>query len=94
MIGYTARTGAVSLARHAQYEFQYLVVIADKLTMDDALNLEGILRDRCLENPKHLTCKKYVESRKKRRRIRSWGGTNRRNALHKIHSVYMVWWDE
>jgi hypothetical protein len=92
VIGYTYRSG---LARYREYHavgYDHLVIIADRLSRKDALDLEeylqlGIRRHRGL-----ASYRKYHGRRRDTRTYRSHGSANA-DPNDLVHSVYIARWE-
>jgi hypothetical protein len=90
-IGITARAGG---ARHSQYRpngYAHLVILADRLSRQEALDLEEDLIAKIIASPRHLTHRKFENVLTPH--IRSFGGAVHLDPRAEIHSVYMVWWE-
>jgi hypothetical protein len=88
LIGYTKRAGAPRFREHRKFEWEHLVIIADRSTYAQANALEKYLQKQRLKKPKWCTNLKYSETH----RIRAFNpGKKSDRRSEKIHSVYMLW---
>jgi hypothetical protein len=92
VIGFTYRPG---IARYREYRalgYDHLVIIADRLSRKDALDLEHYLQRAVREDRRSVMYRKYHAPRRSKPTYRSYGGGDTDpNAL--VHSVYMAWWE-
>jgi hypothetical protein len=95
MIGYTRRPAKARLAEYSQiHGYQYMTILANGLSLEDAHLLEKYLQEEIWASKKSSTVyKKYEESRKNGRHFPSAGPTSS-ITLEKTHTVYMAWWDQ
>jgi hypothetical protein len=95
LIGYTGLSASI---KGDQYKvpsqgFHHFVILADKLTFEDSLDLEAYLQRRTMGGqPGTVVYEKYhTEKRDRKRFYRSAGGQKDRG--RKEYSVYMVWYE-
>lgn len=93
MIGYTSRQGLKRRSEYIrQHGYEHLVILADRLTQSDALELERALHDYLKEPEVRTTSswKKYEKSRREGIHYES-AGPRLQRADAPSHSVYMAW---
>jgi hypothetical protein len=77
--------------RFKQYEldgYRHFVILADRLTRDEAVELEKYLFERCTRIRSKPTWRKYHQRRREEAYRPS---SNTRTPKEKVHSVYMAW---
>ncbi len=93
-IGYTSRSGR---ARHQEYKYcegyQHLVLIADRMSLQDSHALERRLQEVCQHDKRSALYRKYSPSRRDNRYYPS-AGQGRADPVQAVHSVYMAWWSD
>jgi hypothetical protein len=90
LIGFTSRAGVHRFAEYRPYEYEHLVILADKLNDKEAKGLEEFLQTKCKSDSKTAAGRKYHKRRKK---LPYTKGGSSRTPNKPIHSVYMVWWE-
>lgn len=95
LIGYTAASAAWKGDQYRSREgFQHLVVLADRMSRDDALELETTLQRTIWSDPNDIACMKYhAEKREDGQPYSSYGG-KKSDPSETSCSVYMAWWDK
>ena len=95
LIGYTVLSAGKKgdQYRSPRIGFEHLVVLADKLTQMEALDLERRLQSAIWDKEDEIACKKYHAEEKANGRIFSSAGGSRKGLTAPECSVYMVWWD-
>jgi len=92
VIGYTANAGKIRLGQYRQNGFDYLVILADRLTQAQAHDLEERLQAECKKGatsgPPYR--RKYHPDFRDLPYYRS-AGQGSPNPDKEIHSVYMAW---
>lgn len=92
MIGFTANSSRERLSGYWQlHGYQYLVVVVDRLTRAEALNLEGRLQAQCWKDRRSLLYRKYAQYARGKRHHPSAGQATS-DSLSPTHSVYVAWW--
>ena len=92
VIGYTSRSGIARFRQYKVWGYDHLVIIADRLSMKDALDLEHYLQNEAKKNKNTAFYQKYHRERRDGPTYRSYGGTAQAPDDF-IHSVYMAWWE-
>lgn len=93
MIGYTRRPLRNRLSEYGRlHGYQYMVILANGLTLADAMHLEQMLQDAVKHDRRHTLYKKYCAHRRDQRYFPSQGPTSM-TPHEPVHSVYMAWWD-
>lgn len=94
LIGFTAQSAS---QRGDQYRnsagFEHLVVLADKLSSADALDLEKRLQIAILENITDPAWEKYHSDKKENGQTYSSAGGKAHEVSDRSCAVYMAWWD-
>lgn len=91
IIGFTARSSFERLKEYKKIEYDYMVIIADKLTRKQAFQVEKYLQIQATTNRREVTFTKYNKRRRGKAHRASYGGVQGRPD-DLIHSVYMAWW--
>jgi hypothetical protein len=96
MVGYTRRPIKSRLAEYQQmHGYQYMTILANGLSLEDAHLLEGFLQKSIWESKKSgIMYRKYEESRKQIGRHFPNAGPTSNLTLEKTHTVYIAWWDQ
>jgi hypothetical protein len=90
VIGFTARLGSARRAEYRRRGYQHLVVIADGMTREVALDLERCLQEVIKTDRRWLIYKRYDPERRDNRHFPSYGaGTT--DPASRCHSVYVAW---
>ena len=71
-IGHTYRAGIARFTDYKRFEFDHLVILADKLTQDDARGLEEELQKKCREDKREVTWRKYHPHKRKAHQEIEW----------------------
>src|SRR5205085_5111941 len=91
VIGYTARSGIERFRQYKSWGYDHLVLIADRLSRKDALDLEEYLHEEARKNRNTTIYQKYHEKRRDGPHYRRYGGIGAPGDA--VHSVYMAWWE-
>jgi len=92
LVGFTKRSGWGRRSEYRAVGYDHLVILADKLTQEEALDLEAALQTAAWSNRRSILFRKYRQNRRdKRRQYRSSGPLSTSPDDH-VHSVYMAWW--
>lgn len=92
VIGFTSRAGISRFNEYKALGYDHLVILCDRLTRKDALDLEHYLQRAIREDRRFASYTKYHLRRRDGPTYRNYGNTdNDPSAL--IHSVYMAWWE-
>ncbi|WP_348631438.1 GIY-YIG nuclease family protein [Rhizobium leguminosarum] len=95
MIGYTRRPIKNRLTEYSNmHGYQYMVLLANGLRLDDAMHLEKMLQEHVKQDRKHILFKKYCPHRREQRYFPSQGRPLSISPHEPVHSVYMAWWDQ
>jgi hypothetical protein len=92
LIGFTARSENARYKEYKVWDYDYLVILADKLTRFDAKYLEQYLQRELLRDKRSTAFHRYNKRRRGLRYYPSHGGIEG-DPEAKIHSVYMAWWE-
>lgn len=92
LIGFTSRSAHARFTEYKSLEYDYLVILADRLTRSEAHNLEKYLQDRIKDDKGHMLYKKYNRRRRDLRYYPSYGASGV-DPGSPVHSVYMAWWE-
>jgi len=92
LIGFTSRSAKARRQEYRQSEIDHLVIVADKLTQNEALNVENALQQKAVMNKRSILYRKYHYKRRDGRLYMSHG-RSKKGSIAKVHSVYMAWWD-
>lgn len=95
MIGYTRRPSRMRLGEYSKiHGYQYMVVLADGLSLEDAHTLERHLQTSIWTSKKSAVLyRKYDPDRRDGRYFKSAGPTSSIGEGTK-HAVYLAWWDK
>ncbi|MBN9335059.1 hypothetical protein [Devosia sp.] len=94
MIGYTRRPLRQRLAEYGkQHEYQYMVILANGLTLADAHLLEKTLQDAIKADKSRMLYRKYSQYHRALPYTKSQGPSSA-EPLAPVHTVYMAWWDQ
>ncbi|MER9221847.1 hypothetical protein NKI48_23450 [Mesorhizobium sp. M0644] len=95
MVGYTRRPAKMRLSEYWKiHGYQYLIVLANGLTLADAAKLERYLQENIWASAKTgALYRKYNEDRRDGRHFPSAGPTSTILEADR-HTVYMAWWDK
>jgi hypothetical protein len=93
VIGYTSMSGKERFQGYAAKEFNHLVIIADRLTRKQALDLELRLQSECKKGAAYGPPykRKYCPDFRDKRYYPS-AGQKTSDPMEKCHSVYMAWY--
>ncbi|MER9412897.1 hypothetical protein [Mesorhizobium sp. M0589] len=94
MIGYTRRPGMMRLNEYwHMHGYQYLVILANGLSLMDAAKLEKYLQEQIWASKKSgVLYRKYNSDRRQGRHFASAGPLSTITDTDS-HSVYLAWWD-
>jgi hypothetical protein len=90
IIGYTYRPSVQRFAEYKVNEYEHIVVLADRLTQEEAKIVERHIQNACKSNKRNASWKKYHDYYRK---LPYYPGANSPTPNKNIHSVYMVWWE-
>lgn len=89
-IGYTRKPATTHAADAARIKFPFHVVLADRLTQSDAIELEDFLFKAVTRNKRSIEYRKYHPEKRDGPSRKSYGG-HKSPAGSRTHSVYCTW---
>lgn len=94
VIGYTSMSAKERFSGYRQRGFDYLVVLADRLSMAEAHGLEKRLQDACkMGAARGEPYKRKYDPDYRNLPYYKSAGQGSRDPLGRTHSVYMAWWE-
>jgi hypothetical protein len=92
VIGFTSRSAKERRQEYRKGKINHLVVVADKLTQRDALDIESAIQQKAVKDKRSALYQKYHDKKRDGRLYMSHG-SSKKGSIAKAHSVYMAWWD-